>query len=987
MNTNINLAEFDFDTDKVYKNLIDLKNQMTVLKNEITQLNKGANDSAKAFSNTASKMLLLEQAGEETSDEYQELAKQADEYSKELTVQNGLLETAQSQMKILKNEYNATSQVVQSLTDDQNNLTTVLNTSNTAIDREITSIASARASNKELLLIRNQLNPAIAEESQLIQDLNSKLDSNNAFIKENASQYEQQKINIGNYTDSINEALGALNPFNGGLTGFIGRAEEAGGVGNLATQSFTQMAVAIRGATVSALAFIATPIGAILAVVAGAVLLVVNAMNRSEETSNKLSRAISPLTGFFNKLLEVLEPVGDFIVDVLVVAFEELEKSAYNALNGLSIVLDSIGFEEAAADVQVFKRELIDAANASKELADAEAELERNQRRARLTQLDYQKDSEKFRQIRDNENLSIRERISANEQLGGVLRKQMNEELDIANKALNVVRIRAKEEGLVFEEVIKAIRTGQTIVGASTDLLNDAADAVTNVADVQERITGQESEQLTNRVALQREAEQKSKEIRDKAEKQREEAFRRQLQRMNEELDLWIEQQGIQAKTLQEQLEFERKVANDSIKILDYELANKKISRDKYAAEVKKIENDLALTTVNLAVENAAQELELWNLNNQSKLDSSKRFTDELISQEKLRISQELILQQQALQEKNLNEQEYNLEAEKLRVAYNEKVKEIDKGFEIQKREEKLTLQQLQLEEDLLGIEAEVIAKEATRFELEQAQRDAQYEIEQAKLQDQREQGLISEEEFLQRQSNLLQGYENANAQALVEIEKIKQDSKLQLAQNALNIIAELAGKETAVGKAAAVAQATIDTYLGATAAYTSTLQGLPAPINAILAPIAAGLAVISGLLNVKRIVSVKTPKTPSFATGGYTGSGGKYEPAGIVHKGEYVVESERVRQLGVPFLEGLGRSGYANGGYVGSLPASQTALVQNQVKNQFNMESITEAVKSGITESAEVMGNAVYEGSAQGSQSGIRDLNTDRQIMDSASF
>lgn len=37
------------------------------------------------------------------------------------------------------------------------------------------------------------------------------------------------------------------------------------------------------------------------------------------------------------------------------------------------------------------------------------------------------------------------------------------------------------------------------------------------------------------------------------------------------------------------------------------------------------------------------------------------------------------------------------------------------------------------------------------------------------------------------------------------------------------------------------------------------------------------------------------------YATGGYTGSGGKYEPAGIVHRGEYVVNADMVRRMGGP--------------------------------------------------------------------------------------
>lgn len=64
-----------------------------------------------------------------------------------------------------------------------------------------------------------------------------------------------------------------------------------------------------------------------------------------------------------------------------------------------------------------------------------------------------------------------------------------------------------------------------------------------------------------------------------------------------------------------------------------------------------------------------------------------------------------------------------------------------------------------------------------------------------------------------------------------------------------------------------------------------------------------------------------------SFATGGYTGPGGKYEPAGIVHKGEYVVPKHQVNQrTGLPYADAMGnltrgsqaRSSYAGGGFVG---------------------------------------------------------------------
>ena len=44
----------------------------------------------------------------------------------------------------------------------------------------------------------------------------------------------------------------------------------------------------------------------------------------------------------------------------------------------------------------------------------------------------------------------------------------------------------------------------------------------------------------------------------------------------------------------------------------------------------------------------------------------------------------------------------------------------------------------------------------------------------------------------------------------------------------------------------------------------------------------------------------IKQKALLGYSSGGYTGNGGKYEPAGIVHRGEYVVNSETTRDLGL---------------------------------------------------------------------------------------
>ena len=61
----------------------------------------------------------------------------------------------------------------------------------------------------------------------------------------------------------------------------------------------------------------------------------------------------------------------------------------------------------------------------------------------------------------------------------------------------------------------------------------------------------------------------------------------------------------------------------------------------------------------------------------------------------------------------------------------------------------------------------------------------------------------------------------------------------------------------------------------------------------------------------------------PEFDVGGYTGDGGKYQPKGVVHGGEFVFTKAATAALGVENLYGLMRNaqGYANGGYVGTAP------------------------------------------------------------------
>ena len=120
-----------------------------------------------------------------------------------------------------------------------------------------------------------------------------------------------------------------------------------------------------------------------------------------------------------------------------------------------------------------------------------------------------------------------------------------------------------------------------------------------------------------------------------------------------------------------------------------------------------------------------------------------------------------------------------------------------------------------------LAFEAELerlLEEGATRFEIQQAQAQEQFEVRQEALNEQLSQGLISQEMYNARWKQLTR--ERANAEE--KIEKAVADNKLDVTQKVLSQLSNIIGKESAAGKAIAIAQGTMDTYKAAVAAYAA---------------------------------------------------------------------------------------------------------------------------------------------------------------------
>jgi len=185
---------------------------------------------------------------------------------------------------------------------------------------------------------------------------------------------------------------------------------------------------------------------------------------------------------------------------------------------------------------------------------------------------------------------------------------------------------------------------------------------------------------------------------------------------------------------------------------------------------------------------------------------------------------------------------------------------------------------------------------------------------------------------------------ENARLQAEIEeeIERTKNEAIFATTSDLFNGIAKLAGQNTIFGKAAAIAQATIDTFAAANSA-------LKAPT---LFPgqrfIAAAAVIAFGLANVQQILGIPLPKVQtvesSFAEGGIL-QGRSHRTGGIraggveFEGGEAVINKRSTRM----FKDILSNINFAGGGKRFQAGGVTSNLTIPQIDTQFQLQQFEE--------------------------------------------
>ena len=251
-------------------------------------------------------------------------------------------------------------------------------------------------------------------------------------------------------------------------------------------KGFSAMKSGINGV---GLAFKAMGIGLI---VAGFVALK-DALGENQAVMDKVNIATAVIGDVFQKLVNTVMAVvkglgllGKAIGKVLKGEFKEAADLAKDSFNGVKDAV--VGNNESFADfIKNAKAGAKETVAFAKALVGLQKEVKLAEANQRLLQLQYQKEAEIQRQVRDDISLTFEERIAANNKLGEVLNAQFAEEQALAQKKLDLAELELSRNKDNVELQVALI------------------DAKTEMADLDERITGQRSEQLTNLKGLEKE--------------------------------------------------------------------------------------------------------------------------------------------------------------------------------------------------------------------------------------------------------------------------------------------------------------------------------------------------------------------------------------------------------------------------------------------------------------------------------------------------
>ena len=696
----------------------ELLKKITKLQQEITDLKDDTKTLTKANKD-------LEGEGKKNTAQYKANASQ--------------IEKNKAQTKGLSTEYRNNQNVLVALNSTEN--------------KQLGTLQQLEFSNKKLREEAKRLDLTRKSGQDRLTNINKQLDQNNKTILENADATKAQKINVGNYGSAL-QGIGG--PLAGATAG-------------------------IQAMTRAALAFIATPIGLVIAAIGLAIGALTSFFKRSEEGQNALTKVVKVFSAVLDNFLDILSNVGEALFKAFTEPKESLE-DLKNFIQGIGAFFKNTFGNIIGGSINIF------VGNMQKGFANIG--------------LAWQKFKGIFVDNAD-----------------GI--EEAQGKIETANKKIEdgQERIRAGVEvlGNTYDKA-------RAQVSAFFKEVSEDAEAARKLAESEAKIRIEERRIIVENARLGKESAQ----LRADAEKQKLIDAEKSLALFSESFDL------------------DEKILANELKIAETKAENARIAGELAKSDIETLDE---IARLEADVENKRKAFDETRRGRTRRLNAIRL---EAFKQEKERLATELELQELVVDE---------------RIRANERI--ID--------------DEISTNDQIL-----VASRQNTALRLELIAQESDLELQE--LNSRLEFQLIAQADFELQRELIKKKFAD---QALIELEKNQdlelkltesvEQAKLDVADGVAAATEALFKENTIAAKFAAIAQALINTFLGAQAAFAQTPGGIGIKTLAAVAATAIGLA------NVRKIRKVQLGQTGtgSSSTGTFT------TPRGEFVTGQRVAQSD----------------------------------------------------------------------------------------------
>lgn len=222
---------------------------------------------------------------------------------------------------------------------------------------------------------------------------------------------------------------------------------------------------------------------------------------------------------------------------------------------------------------------------------------------------------------------------------------------------------------------------------------------------------------------------------------------------------------------------------------------------------------------------------------------------------------------------------------------------------------------------------------------------------------------------LLEAHKNYREGMFALDVQYAQQSKELVQSQKMEqlnlwggILSNAQNTFAQLtqsakdgAGEQSTVYRTMFALQQGFSVASSLVAAWTAYAQAFADPSKMTTEMKFAGAASVMAAL----APALATISSIGFSSGGYTGDGGKFDIAGVVHKGEGVLSQEEISAIGGPSgfmaLRSMIKNGFADGGFVGDggikvlNPQKDNDLSRYVSESRSNQNSQPQAIENNL--------------------------------------